>query len=76
MHPTVSKSALSVLLTVLLFAAAAPYEITLLAINTLRYHGTRPTYSVMLAAFVPMALAAAAIIIVFAALKQKKTRNS
>ncbi len=59
-----------------LFAAAAPYEIALLAINTLRYHGTRPTYSVILAAFVPMALAAAAIIIVFAALKQKKTRNS
>ena len=58
-----------------LFAAAAPYEITLLAINTLRYHGTRPTYSVMLAAFVPMVLVTGAIVVVFVALKKAGNRN-
>lgn len=54
-----------------LFAAAAPYEIAVLVINTLIYHGSRPTYSVMLAAFVPMVLVTAAIIAVFTALKRK-----
>ena len=56
-----------------LFAAAAPYEIAVLVINTLIWHGTQPTHSMLLAAFVPMALALASVIVVFASLHRKHT---
>ena len=48
-----------------LFLAAAPYEIVVLVINTLIYHGTRPTYSIILSAFVQMAVVLAALAVIF-----------
>ena len=54
-----------------LFLAAAPYEIVVLVINTLIYHGTRPTYSIMLSAFVQMAVVLAALVVIFVCLGRK-----
>ncbi len=54
-----------------LFLAAEPYEIVVLAINTLIHHGTRPTYSITLSAFVQMALVAAALLVTMRSLRSK-----
>ncbi|MCR5041392.1 MAG: alkaline phosphatase [Clostridia bacterium] len=53
-----------------LFLAAAPYEIVVLAVNTLIYHGTRPTFSITVSAFVQMAVALAALIVILARLRR------
>ena len=54
-----------------LFLAAAPYEVVVLIINTLIYHGTRPTYSITLSAFVQMAVVLAALVVIFVSLGHK-----
>ena len=55
-----------------LFLAAAPYEIAVLVINTLIHHGLRPTFSVTLSAFVPMAVVLASLIVMIASLRGRK----
>ena len=61
-----------------LFLAAAPYEIAVLVINTLIFHGLRPTFSVTLSAFVPMAVVLGALLVILASArgKAKQTENS
>lgn len=54
-----------------LTAAALPYEVVILIINTLIHHGTRPTYSITVSAFALMAVVAAALIITLASLRKK-----
>ena len=54
-----------------LFLAAAPYEVVVLIINTLIYHGTRPTYAITLSAFVQMAFVLAALVVFFVSLGHK-----
>ncbi len=55
-----------------LFIAAAPYEITVLVINTLIHHGMRPTWSITTSAFVPMAVVLASLIVIIAAPRRKE----
>ena len=44
--------------------AAAPYEIAVLVVNTLIYHGTKPTRSIVIAVFFQAAVLLAAITVV------------
>ncbi len=53
-----------------LTVAALPYEIVILVINTLIYHGQRPTYSITLSAFCLMLVIAAALTITLIKLKK------
>ena len=59
-----------------LFLAAAPYEITVLVINTLIYHGRRPTYSITLSAFVPMAIVLASLIVIIVSPRRKAEQTA
>ncbi|MBQ6118833.1 MAG: hypothetical protein IJK98_06340 [Clostridia bacterium] len=54
-----------------LFLAAAPYEVAVLVINTLIYHGRKPTFSVTLSAFVPMAVVLASLIVILVSARSK-----
>ena len=58
-----------------LTAAALPYEIVILVINTIIFKGLRPTFSITLSAFTLMLLIAAALIVILAALRKKKTND-
>ena len=58
-----------------LTAAALPYELVILIINTLIHHGQRPTYSITLSAFALMLVIVIALSITLAAAKRKKMKN-
>ena len=64
------KAVLTVLLC--LFIAAAPYEIVVLIVNTLIYHGQKPMFSITLSAFVQIAIVAAGCILIIANLIRRK----
>ena len=72
--PKGKKLAAAVLLS--LTAAALPYEIAILIINTLIHHGLRPTYSITLSAFALMIVIAVSLILTLkAAGKKLKMEN-
>ena len=67
------KGKKGLVVTLLVLAGAAlPYELAVLFINTLKYHGSRPTYSIAMSALVPMALIVAALVLTAAKLLKKK----
>ena len=54
--PKGKKAVLTVFLS--LFTAAAPYEVVVLAVNTLIFHGTKPLFSIVISAFVQILIVA------------------
>ena len=54
-----------------LFVAAAPYEVVVLIINTLIYHGFRPLFSITLSSYVQMAVVAACAIVIMRSFTRK-----
>ena len=69
--PKGKKAGLTVFLSLLL--CALPYELVVLVINTLIYHGHRPLHSITLSAFVQMAIvAASAIVVILAFIRKRK----
>lgn len=54
-----------------LFVAAAPYEVVVLIINTLIYHGFRPLFSITLSSFVQMAVVAVCAIVIMRSFTRK-----
>lgn len=70
--PKGKKAVLTVLLC--LFIAAAPYEVVVLVINTLIHHGLRPLFSIVLSAYVQIAIVilSSLLTIIFLARKGKK----
>lgn len=58
-----------------LAVAAAPYEIAVLVVNTLIYHGTRPTRSIVIAVFFQAAVLLAAITVIVVRLCRENKKN-
>ena len=73
--PKGKKAVLTVLLC--LFIAAAPYEIVVLIINTLIYHGLKPLYSITVSSFVQsgIVILSSLLTIVFLARNGKKDKE-
>ena len=67
--PKGKKLVAAVLLS--LTAAALPYELVILVINTLIHHGQRPTYSITLSAFALMAVILVSLCLTLTAAKKK-----
>ncbi len=57
-----------------LTVAAAPYEIAVLVVNTLIYHGTKPTRSIVIAVFFQAAVLLAAITVIIVRLCRERKK--
>ena len=68
--PKGKKAGLTVFLSLLI--CALPYELTVLVINTLIYHGLRPLFSITLSAFVQIAIVAVSAVIVILSFLRKR----
>jgi hypothetical protein len=59
-----------------LAVAAAPYEIAVLVVNTLIYHGTKPTRSIVIAVFFQAAVLLASITVIIVKLCRENKDNN
>ena len=59
-----------------LFLAAAPYELVILFVNTLKYHGQKPLYSITVSAFVLMGIMCVSLVVFFAAMLKKNQKQN
>ena len=71
--PKGKKAVLTVLLC--LFIAAAPYEVVVLVINTLIHHGLRPLFSIVLSAYVQIAVVAVSSVLTIVCLARKDKKE-
>ena len=71
--PKGKKAVLTVLLY--LFIAAAPYEVVVLVINTLIHHGLRPLFSIVLSAYVQIAVVAVSSVLTIVCLARKDKKE-
>lgn len=72
--PKGKKAVFTVFLSLLI--AALPYELVVLLINTLIYHGFRPLFSIAVSSYVQMAVVAASAIIVILTFTRKRKADT